>query len=35
MKLSVVTSVLNRANTVGEAVESLRSQTYGDVEHIV
>lgn len=35
MLISVVTAVYNRADTVGEAVESLRSQTWTDYEHVI
>jgi len=35
MKLSVVTAVYNRRATIEAAVESVRRQTYGDIEHIV
>lgn len=35
MKVSVVTAVFNREDTVAEAVRSVRQQTYPDVEHII
>lgn len=35
MKISIVTAVLNRRDTVGSAIKSLVDQTYGDYEHIV
>ncbi|MBP1804845.1 glycosyltransferase family 2 protein [Rubellimicrobium aerolatum] len=35
MLISVVTAVLDRAGTVGDAVESLRAQTWEDWEHVV
>ncbi|KJZ20664.1 glycosyltransferase family 2 protein [Loktanella sp. S4079] len=35
MKISVVTAVRNGARTIPDAIQSLRSQTYSDVEHIV
>ncbi|WP_210530259.1 glycosyltransferase family 2 protein [Rubellimicrobium arenae] len=35
MLISVVTAVFNRADTVGDAVESLRSQTWTDWEHVI
>ena len=35
MKISVVTSVYNRAGTIADAVNSLRRQRHSDVEHIV
>jgi glycosyltransferase involved in cell wall biosynthesis len=35
MKVSVITAVFNRADTIGHAILSVRSQTYGDVEHII
>lgn len=35
MKISVVTAVYNRAETIGETLKSVKSQTHGDVEHVV
>jgi glycosyltransferase len=35
MKISVITAVFNRADTIRDAIESVRSQTHGDVEHII
>lgn len=35
MKISVVTAVYNRRDTIAEAVFSVRSQTHSDLEHIV
>ncbi|WP_373635235.1 glycosyltransferase family 2 protein [Yoonia sp. SS1-5] len=35
MKISVVTAVMNGGTELGKAVESLKAQTYQDVEHIV
>lgn len=35
MKISVVTAVLNRADTVGAALDSVARQTHAEVEHIV
>lgn len=35
MKISVVTAVYNRAATIGEAIQSVQSQTHGDIEHII
>lgn len=35
VKISVITVVYNRAETVAHAIESLQAQTYEDVEHIV
>lgn len=35
MKISIVTSVFNRAHTVTEALESIRAQSYRNVEHVV
>lgn len=34
-KVSVVTSVLNSADTVADTIESVLSQTYSDIEHII
>jgi glycosyltransferase len=35
MKISVVTSVYNNAETIAEAIESVLSQSYDDIEYIV
>ena len=35
MKISVVTAVYNRATTVGEALASVQSQSYQDIEHVL
>lgn len=35
MKISVVTAVWNREDTIGQALNSVSSQTYPNVEHIV
>lgn len=35
MKLSLVTAVWNRADTIGDAMASVRAQTHGDYEHLV
>ena len=35
MKISVITAVYNSEETVGQAIESIASQTYQDVEHLV
>ncbi|QFT76306.1 glycosyltransferase family 2 protein [Erythrobacter sp. THAF29] len=35
MKISVVTAVYNRAETIGAAMKSVQAQTYGLVEHVV
>lgn len=35
MKISVVTAVYNRADTIGAAMASVQAQTYGDVEHVI
>lgn len=35
MKISVVTAVYNRADTIGQAIESVQSQTHPTVEHII
>ncbi|WP_286197151.1 glycosyltransferase family 2 protein [Tropicibacter sp. R15_0] len=35
LKISVVTAVFNRENTVAEAVASVASQDYGSVEHVI
>ena len=35
MKISIVTAVYNREETIAQAIKSVQSQTYGDVEHIL
>jgi glycosyltransferase involved in cell wall biosynthesis len=35
LKISVITAVYNRVNTVGHAIKSLQSQTHRDVEHVI
>lgn len=35
MKISVVTAVYNRVDTVGQTVKSVQEQTYDNVEHVV
>ena len=35
LKISVITVVLNRQDTIGDTLRSVTSQTYGDVEHIL
>ena len=35
MRVSIITAVFNRANTVGDALDSLRAQTHPDVEHVI
>lgn len=35
MKISIITAVLNRKGIVGDALNSLQRQTYGDFEHII
>jgi len=35
MKLSIITAVFNRADCVGQAVNSVQQQIYPDVEHVV
>jgi glycosyltransferase involved in cell wall biosynthesis len=35
MKVSIVTAVYNRVATVGEMIESIRTQTHADIEHLV
>lgn len=34
-KISVVTAVFNREKTIADAIESVASQDYGDIEHVV
>lgn len=35
IRISVVTAVFNRANTINEAITSVREQSYGFVEHVI
>jgi glycosyltransferase len=35
LKISVITAVYNRVATIGEALDSVRGQTWPDVEHVV
>jgi glycosyltransferase len=35
LKISVITAVYNRVATIGEALDSVRAQTWPDVEHVV
>lgn len=35
MKISVITAVFNRVDTIGAAIESVRAQTYWNVEHVI
>ena len=35
MQISVVTAVYNRADTIAQAMRSVQSQTYPDVEHVI
>lgn len=35
MKISIVTAVLNREDTVSQTIESVQAQTYSDIEHII
>ena len=35
MKISVITAVFNRRDTVADALASVRSQSHPDVEHVV
>lgn len=35
MKISVVTAVFNRKDTIRDAIDSVQSQTYSDIEHII
>jgi glycosyltransferase involved in cell wall biosynthesis len=35
MKISIITAVLNRAATIGEAIDSVRAQTWRNVEHVI
>jgi glycosyltransferase len=35
MKISVITSVFNRVDTVADAIDSVRGQSYGHIEHVL
>jgi glycosyltransferase involved in cell wall biosynthesis len=35
LRISVVTAVYNRADTINQAVESVQSQTYPQIEHVI
>lgn len=35
MKISIITAVFNRARTIPDALQRLRSQTHSDVEHVI
>lgn len=35
MKISLITAVYNRANTIEDAIKSIKSQTYANNEHII
>jgi len=35
LKISVVTSVWNRASTIGDAIKSVQAQGYGKIEHVI
>lgn len=35
MKISIVTAVRNRAGTIGHTMESVRAQSYAEIEHVV
>ena len=35
LKLSVITAVYNREDTVAQAISSVAAQSYGDVEHLI
>lgn len=35
MKISVITAVYNRAETIGGTIASVQAQTYSDVEHVI
>ena len=35
MKISIITSCFNREATIGQAIESVLSQDYPDIEYIV
>lgn len=35
MRISIVTAVYNREDTVGQAIESVQAQTYAELEHVI
>ena len=35
MKISLITAVYNRVNTIGHTIESIQSQTYTNTEHVI
>jgi glycosyltransferase involved in cell wall biosynthesis len=35
MRISVITAVHNRVATIGDALDSVRAQTWPDVQHVV
>lgn len=35
MKISVVTAVFNRAGTIGQALDAVSHQTYGEIDHVI
>jgi len=35
MKLSIVTAVFNRAQTIGQALETVQQQSYGAIDHVI
>lgn len=35
MKISIVTAVFNRAQTIGQALEAVQQQTYGMIDHVI
>ncbi len=35
LKISIITAVFNRVDTIGEAVASVAAQSHGDIEHLV
>lgn len=35
MKISIITAVFNRVDTIADAISSVQSQSYGSVEHVI
>lgn len=35
MKISIITATFNSSSTIGDTLESLKNQDYGDIEHII
>ena len=35
LKISIITVVFNRVDVISDALESVQSQTYGNVEHVI